>query len=653
MNREFLDLYNRELDLFYEQAAEFAEEFPGIAGRLGSLVKERTDPMVAGLLEGAAFLAARVQLKLKHEFPEFTNNLVEQLVPHYLAPTPSAMLVHVQPNYGDAGLRDGRVIPRGAALDAMYSQAGRKIACKFRLTAPVTLLPFEIAGAQYFPSAGPIQALGVPVGPNVLAGLKLSLTHRMAPNVEDEVKDEQARKMPEVWFAGCRVAELPVTLAAADADADALYEQVLAHCAGVYFRHADDFGDPVVSQAQAGCIGQIGFAEADGLMPNDNRIFSGFDLLREYFLFPRKFLGFSITGLASAMPRLKAKNIDIIFTFDEVNTRLAAAVQPQMFSLYAAPAINLFEMTTDRVPVKSNQHEYQVIPDKSRALDFEPHRILEVYAHYTGGAAKIPVRPLYSAASEGGSAKTLVYTLRRLPRLATMEEKKYGQASSYTGTDIYLSLGEGAQLGDLSNVAELSVRALCSNRHLTEQLPVGTGQSDFRLVDNVALDVKCIAGPTPPREPVIKQMRSRAENASTGVVTWRLINMLSLNHLGLVAHGAGKNAEALREVLSMFADLADSATERRIRGIKSVESRPVVRRIRQLSGIGAARGLEITVTMDDKAFEGSGVFLLGAVLDRFFCEYSAFNHFTQTVIRTSERGEIMRWPVRTGRRRPL
>jgi type VI secretion system protein ImpG len=42
--------------------------------------------------------------------------------------------------------------------------------------------------------------------------------------------------------------------------------------------------------------------------------------------------------------------------------------------------------------------------------------------------------------------------------------------------------------------------------------------------------------------------------------------------------------------------------------------------------------------------------LLGAVLDRFFAEYVAINHFTQTVIRTPERGEIMRWPLRLGLR---
>src|SRR5215203_6624922 len=122
MNREFLDLYNRELLLLHEQAREFAEEYPGIAERLGGLVAERMDPMIGGLLEGAAFLAARVQLKLKHEFPEFTGNLLEQLVPNYLAPTPSALLTKAVPPFGDPALREGSLIPRGSHIDATYSE---------------------------------------------------------------------------------------------------------------------------------------------------------------------------------------------------------------------------------------------------------------------------------------------------------------------------------------------------------------------------------------------------------------------------------------------------------------------------------------------------------------------------------------------------
>ena len=59
-------------------------------------------------------------------------------------------------------------------------------------------------------------------------------------------------------------------------------------------------------------------------------------------------------------------------------------------------------------------------------------------------------------------------------------------------------------------------------------------------------------------------------------------------------------------MLSLFADLSDRATERKIRGVRSIDSRPIVRRIRRSHGVGAARGTEITVLIDDKSYEGSG-----------------------------------------------
>jgi len=653
MDREFLDLYNRELQLLHEQAREFADEYPGIAERLGGLVTERMDPMVAGLLEGAAFLAARVQLKLKHEFPEFTNNLLEQLVPNYLAPTPSAMLAKIVPPFADLALRDGRRIARGAYLDATYRQLDRNVACRYRLASGITLWPFDVIGAEYFTTVAPLQALGLSAGPDAVAGMRLSLTHRTAARLEDELPEALVQKTPTAWFAGCRTTELPVFLIGNEADSVALYEQLFADCVGVFFRYLDEFGDPVLIPGPPDCLVQPGFDDADALLPNDNRIFHGFDFLREYFMFPRKFLGFELKKLDKVIPRLAGKTVDILFVFDEVNNRLPAAVQPGMFALYAAPAVNLFEKTTDRVAIRSNQHEYQIVPDRSRYLDFEPHSLVDVYAHFPGGREKVPVRPLYSAPVESGAESGLWYTVRRLPRRRTVEEKKYGAASDYTDTDMFISIGEPAGIEDDDSVSELSVRALCSNRHLTEHLPVGEGGADFRLLDDVTLDVLCILGPTPPRGPVVGQSRSRSETAHTGTVTWRLINMLSLNHLGLVERAAGQNGQSLRETLSLFADLQDSATERKIRGVRGVDSRAAVRRVQHRTGSGIARGTEIVVTMDEKSFEGSGAFLLGAILDRFLSEYSALNHFTQTVIRTTERGEIMRWPVRMGLRRPL
>jgi type VI secretion system protein ImpG len=416
MDREFLEFYNRELQVLQEQALEFAEEYPGIAERLGGLVGERADPMVAGLLEGTAFLAARVQLKLKHEFSEFTSNLLEQLLPNYLAPTPSAMLARVCPPFADAAaLREGQRIAAGSYLDATYLERDRRIACRYRLASPVTLWPFDVVAAEYHAGVGPLQALGVPVPPAAAAGLRLTLTHRTAARIEDEVSDELSRIQPQTWFAGCRATELPIHLVGPEGDAAALYEQLAGDVVGVSFRYLDAFGDPVVVPAPRDCIVQAGFGD-DALLPGDMRIFRGFDWLREYFMFPRKFLGVSFTGLGQVLPRLPAKTVDVIVTFDEANPRLQAAVQPGMFALYAAPAVNLFEKTADRIAIKSNQHEYHLVPDRSRYLDFEPHRVLEVYAHYTGGRDKVPVPPLYSAPEAASGRAGLYHTVRRVPR---------------------------------------------------------------------------------------------------------------------------------------------------------------------------------------------------------------------------------------------
>ena len=80
---------------------------------------------------------------------------------------------------------------------------------------------------------------------------------------------------------------------------------------------------------------------------------------------------------------------------------------------------------------------------------------------------------------------------------------------------------------------------------------------------------------------------------------------------------------------------------------------PVTRRLSNTGPIAFGRGLETTLTFDDAAFEGTGSFLLGAVLERFLAKYVSLNSFTETVVRTLDRGELIRWPTRTGTRQIL
>ena len=74
------------------------DDLADIVGRLGLDRFEVADPYVERLMEGFAFLAARIQRKLDDEFPSFTSHLLEMVYPDYLAPTPSMVVVTLEPD---------------------------------------------------------------------------------------------------------------------------------------------------------------------------------------------------------------------------------------------------------------------------------------------------------------------------------------------------------------------------------------------------------------------------------------------------------------------------------------------------------------------------------------------------------------------------
>src|SRR5687767_7214275 len=134
MDERLLEHYNTELRHIREMAGEFAREFPKIAGRL-ALDKDAKeicpDPYVERLLEGFAFLAARIHLKLDAEFPRFTQALLETVYPHYLAPTPSMVVVQCAPDADDPNLARGFTVPRGSTMQGVLG-AEDVTACEFR-----------------------------------------------------------------------------------------------------------------------------------------------------------------------------------------------------------------------------------------------------------------------------------------------------------------------------------------------------------------------------------------------------------------------------------------------------------------------------------------------------------------------------------------
>ena len=76
MQADLPDYYERELGYLRQTAQEFAEKYPKIASRLVLGEKDNPDPHVERLLEGFAFLAARIHVKLDDDFPEISETLL-------------------------------------------------------------------------------------------------------------------------------------------------------------------------------------------------------------------------------------------------------------------------------------------------------------------------------------------------------------------------------------------------------------------------------------------------------------------------------------------------------------------------------------------------------------------------------------------------
>lgn len=640
MNRAFLEAYNRELSLLYESAKEFSEDFPGIAERLGGLTQDNLDPAVAGLLEGAAFMAARVQLKLDTEFETFTAELLDQLLPNFMAPTPSAILVQAEPVYADEALEKGKSLPAGAYLDARYVDREQRISCRFRLSAPLELWPLRISAARFVAGPAAFQAMGLDVEPTTAGGLILSFLRPASSENKDK---------PGKPIAAIRAESLPVYLTGEPGECIAVYEQLFRDTTRITLRYLNARGDPVLLRLPPDCLAQLGFEQDEALFPEDTRVFRGFTLLREFFMFPQKFQGFRLNGLRKVLPLVTASAFDLMFEMETLRPNLPARITAENFRLFAAPAINLFEENCSQVKLDSLRHEYLVQADSSPSTHYEVQRISEVFAYYAGVQDKIPVHPLYGVPADVMQPREALYfTAKQRPRRLSAKEKRFGQTTGYTGTETLISIFEPGHLDSAERVKRLQVKLLCSNRHLPQYLPIAQGGAEFQMNDDPGLPIRCVAGPSQPRESVIQLEQNAPHRTQAGPVHWRLISFLSLNFLGLDNRGSRDEAAALRELLSLFTDISSQVSERQLQGLKSVSSRPVVRTIRRAGGYHAARGTEVTLRFDERSFEGSGIFLLGAVLDRFMAEYASINSFTQVVIKSDQRGMVKTWPARTG-----
>ncbi|PZW51011.1 type VI secretion system protein ImpG [Humitalea rosea] len=585
MSESLLPFYNRELAALRRLAGEFAEAYPKVAGRL-RITPDGTvdDPHVDRLLEGVAFLGGRVQQRLEDELPEITDTLLELLSPHLLAPVPSMTTVRLAPR---AEARGPALAPRHMPLETepVRGEVLRYVTCHAVTVWPVLIESVRLMGL-------PLAAPANPRAPGAAGCLRITLK----------------TQTPDLTFAEVGLDRLRLHLRGAPQVAAGLHELLSTACVGIAL--ADGPGDPSPTLIGPQNLIPAGFERDEAALPWPRRAFDGHRLLTEYFAFPEKFLYLDLSGLEARSLLQNSNQLEVFIYLSRSAPELERSVATDSLALHCTPAVNIFTQRCEPIALDGTQSDWLVIPDARRPAALEVYGVQSVRESRPDGARRA-VLPFHRLARDGAAeeeAAPAQWIATRRPAPAPL-----------TGTETRLSLRDAGFDPQAPADGVLTIEALCINRDLPELLPFGGGQPRLRIADPNApvAAAGCVSAPTPTLRPPLRERGA-----------WRLVSHLALNHLGVM--GGEQAALALKEMLRLH-DLRDAPeTRSAIAGLVAVSAGPGLARIPgQRPGV-FVRGLDVVLTFEPQAWNAGGLYLLGAVLERFLALQVSVNGFVRT-----------------------
>ena len=609
MRDDLLLYYERELTYIRQMAANFAERYPKIASRLVLEPDKCEDPHVERLLEGFAYLAARVHLKIDDEFPELTEAILGIVYPHFIQPLPSMSVVEFELDPEKGKLDKGLLVPAGSIL---YSKPVQGVPCKFRTCYDLNLYPVTATSAEF---ATPDRLRPALKAPDAQYSIPVRFT---APS--------------DVDLSKLSLDKLQLYLNGESAVIHSLYEVLCSRVTRILIRNPKQPRQAPI-EIPVSSIRPMGFEKNEGVLDYPGRSFLAYRLLQEFFAFPEKFFFLELSGLEAVLGQGFTNEFEVIFLVsridsEDVRLRLENGINAGTFRTTATPVINLFPQTCEPILLDQKRSEYAIVPDVRRMNALEIHSIAEVNSIDLDHQTIITYEPFYSIRHAQLSHKQQTFyiaTRRQSPR------------ANDDGTDMYLSLVDLSFRPIHPKQDSITVKTFCTNRDLPSRLPFGSESGDFELEMSAPLKrIVALLKPTSTLRPAIGKN-----------IYWRLVSHLSLNYLSLVEEGK----EALQQILNLYNITNSPYSERVISGISSLKSRRKFARLVSDDGIAFARGFEVEMEFDEEQFVGGGVYLFASVLERFLANYASLNSFTQLTARTVQRKEPLRqWPPRAGQK---
>lgn len=506
----FNKYYQEELAYLREMGAEFSKAHPDAAHFLG---EAGADPDVERLLEGFAFLTARVRQKLDDEFPEILHDLVEIFWPHYLRPLPSMTVLQFEALPSAA--KEARRVPAGAEARSVPVDG---TPCRFRSIYEVPLYPWSLESLTLRSGASP------------------RLTLRMRMN-EGASWRKLPPPSPRLHLAG--------DLAASRG----LYMLLRRYLKGVSVQPVGASQPVALPRAE---VRPVGFAPGEALLPWPAVSFPGFRLLHEYFAFPAKFMFVDVTGLDGLAALPEAGAVDLHFDLARIPSDMPPVSAANVL-LHCSPAVNLFAHDANPIRLDHERTEYRVIPSGEDPTHYEVYSIDAAGGLLKGSGKPQEYRPLHRFAARGAADEARYYR-HRIDR---------GQIADRL--EVFVTPLPPDVPGGAPEVETLSLDLTCSNGPLPAKLKIG----DVATPGPTAPAFAKTRNVTPPTRPVPPPLGSG--------LYWKLLSHLSINYLSLIDLETLRGTLALYHFRARVDRQSETSLRMLLDGIKRIAAAPTTR----------------------------------------------------------------------------
>ena len=396
--------------MLHEGAREFARKYPAAAPML---LEQGGDPDAERILEGTAYLCAKIHERLDQTAPELIQTLLREVFPESVMPVPSMAVVRFALS---PGFTEPLLVARGAQL---ASKPIGGVSCIYSTMRDVTVLPLSVSSVESETRSD-------------MSG-SVTLTLRAAAPLEKFLPDRLDFHLTGGYsLASQRLLALLTRLESINVSAGASSVELPSAALSILRSPLEDHRLPS-GQAK-------------------NRAYAA---LVRYFCCPEQLTAFGVSGLKRLALTESARELKLTFRFGKGMT--PPPFTDGAFAVNTVAACNVFQLHSEPIQADFTHEEYRIYPHVKEKQYVDILGVTGVTAIRRGGRAE-RCRPygLYNESRDG-----LIYNIRY-----TMPEE--GELPEH-----YISMPRRPDSEGGFDGCVISMDLICCNRGLPNRLLQG------------------------------------------------------------------------------------------------------------------------------------------------------------------------------------